>query len=615
MNQNYLGQLVAAPVTTGLDASFLREMKESLFKNMTYVKYPVSVFVSSANALKVDAANKAVNQWLLSFLRKDICFVTTEGIECASDIDEQPHGMDITTKGAMNRLTNLKKQLSEKNFIPATLNVLVSLENGLMPEKMLDVKNPDIFLDSDNGNDIVWVDRCVVVCEIIFDGKRMTTMAISEGVTTPREAVKSAANTNWSKTAGSFIAETYKWNAKDWHGSIAGKGRQIIMLETIQSSLKFPVEILIPEKTGKFKPDVYHQYVSESVDFFASKEISEMMVIEKKPIDKKTESDKETTGLWREIYSTIPQLNKLGADEKSPINSNGVILTEDLMVGFYDEGVLHIVLVWAKSDPDTKELGWVLPGKRDRAYDKTKGDISVEDANCSLVEKEIDMDRSHVVYHVVLGYFDDRKREQRMKSSGFVSFVLLDKKPNLVSSKRISVPLNALEQLARREIKIPQDLSSTDSYGLIRNHDSLLLSIFETTKFYHLMDKLNMHEAKYRELLLKNQNSTMPKFSDFDSYYECEICTDLMVGSKIICGNGHSICSVCCELIVKDNAKCPICRQNTLAQPIPNIILEKMIQNQYPAKYAEKYETLTKKRPNTWKDYSLSNGKYICMNS
>jgi hypothetical protein len=80
-------------------------------------------------------------------------------------------------------------------------------------------------------------------------------------------------------------------------------------------------------------------------------------------------------------------------------------------VGYFDEidrqDVLHIVLLWSKNNDEYTEEGWVLPGKRDRAYEKKKGDISVEDANYSLIEKEINVDRKNIICHSVMGYFDD----------------------------------------------------------------------------------------------------------------------------------------------------------------------------------------------------------------
>jgi len=202
-----------------------------------------------------------------------------------------------------------------------------------------------------------------------------------------------------------------------------------------------------------------------------------------------------------------------------------------------------------------------------------------------------------------LGYFDDRKREQRMKSSGFVSFVLLNKKPQLVSHKRIGIPLNGLMQLARREIVIPCDYSASSAkYGLIRNHDSLLLSIFNTTKFYHVMNKIKMNRTK----------NDIHSFSEFDVGYECQICMEILVETKIICENGHSVCGKCCSVLKNIYlANCHICRKDILSSPISNIVLEEIIQNRYPKQYAERYHLLTNQEPITWKNDPVFNGSYV----
>lgn len=372
--------------------------------------------------------------------------------------------------------------------------------------------------------------------------------------------------------------------------------------------------ISVPEKKANFKPDVYHQYVTQSIDFFVPNEIVAMLEIEKKDQSTLKESEKECVQTWRGIYSCIPQPNKTGADGINPSNSSGIILTEDLLVGYFDQtngqDILYIVLLWARTD-ESKEEGWVLPGKRDRAYDKNSGDISIEDANYSLVEKEIGVDRSEVAYHVVLGYFDDRKREQRMKSSGFVSFVLLRNKPRLIPCKRIGIPLNALIQLAKREITIPNTAESNERYGLIRNHDSLLLNVFETTKFYHTMDKIKLNQARWRELQRTNGNCVRPSFSELDSGFDCEICTELLLGAKIICMNGHTICGSCTETVYAMNQKCPTCRNLVLSEPVKNIALENIVQNQYPKLYAERYIEITGHQPTTWKDDVVFNGTQI----
>lgn len=621
---SFLGQLIPAPVNQGLKSQEISEISK-LILDLGVNK--VELFITSANALKIQASKDAVTKWLAELFPGKNLIIVEEGHEACSDVPEQPHGEEITKQGASNRLKNMKALIAQKmNINDNILRTAISLENGLIFEKVNNVKNPAIFSVDEQ---YVWIDRSFVVGEIWLNCKTWNISAISEGVTTPKFEVLQAEQTGWTQTAGSFIAKKYGWNAKDWHGSICGKGRQIIMTETIRKAFGSVANVMnnrgrvaLPAKMSEFKADVHHQYVTEPVDFFVPTDIKKMLDSEKQ-----LDVISDDSEIWRSIYNQIPQPDKLGADGLTCANSNGIILTEDLLVGYFDEvdgkDVLYIVLLWAKKDGCSKEQGWVLPGKRDRAYDKTKGDISIEDANYSLVEKEIGMERSSVAYHVVLAYFDDRKREQRMKSSGFFSFVLLNKKPQLIASKRIGIPLNGLVQLAKREIVIPYDsenqldannqFDSNNHFGLVRNHDSLLLNIFETAKFFHVMEKIKRHRIKYKQQLITNPGMPIPNIPDLDNGYECPICMDLMVGTKTICENGHCICGICLKniLAVRGTVYCPLCRSSLLPKPIANIVLEGIVQSQYPSQYAEKFQILSGQQPRTWKDDEIFNGGYI----
>lgn len=484
---------------------------------------------------------------------------------------------------------------------------MVSLENGLIQERVLQIKNESAF---NLGNNIAWVDRCIVHVEFYHANNGLSAMAMSEGVTTPKEEAALAEGSNWTKTAGSFIAAKYKVDAKNWHALFSGKGREVIMQEAIKTALGLPLRILAPRKTGQFKPDVFHQYLPQSMDFFTSREINEMLQIEKK--GDITPKDQEEVSMWRGIYNLIPQSSKPGADKKSPQNALSVILTEDIMPVYFDtvdgQDVLHCILSWAKDDGESNELGWVLPGKRDRAYSGENPDISVEDANYQLVEKELGISRSCVDYHFILGYFDDRVREQRMRTSGFVSLVVLNKKPPLTSDKLIGVPMNVLISLIKREIKIPRRGGSDDVFGLVRNHDSLLLNVIKTTNFYTIMENLKLTQAKWNSLLRNNKNAKRPSFPEFDPGYECEICADLLVSTKVMCSNGHTCCGECATTI---NDKCPFCRNDVFPTKINNLVLDYIILSHYPKQYTERLNELTGGRPLTWEDNEMFQGKYI----
>lgn len=571
------------------------------------INQTIEVYITSKNSLKINAATAAVTLWLSKLLGDNKYQLHTEGFEVSSDIDEQPHGLEHTKNGALNRLRNMKTELEKRDDAKFPL-ILISMENGLIKEQIFEVKNPLIFEDDQNQ---VWIDRCVVVGEIWIENARIPFSAVSEGVTTPKESVMLSEQSKWTKTAGFFIAEKYGFNAKDWHSSMCGKTRQSIMEETITTALGLSHSVLLPMSSisQNFKSDVYHQYVTESIDFFCPKEICEMIGYEK-------QAQNQDLYMWRDYYRTIGHGNKSGADGINPSNSIGVILTEDIIVGYFDrinnQDILHIILLWSKPDKEDNSLGWVLPGKRDRAYDNKNGDISVEDANYSLIEKEIGCDRSNIAYHFIIGYFDDRKREQRMKSSGFVSFILLNNRPELAPTQRIAVPMNGLIKLVKREITIQHPGYSGQTFGLIRNHDSLLLNVIETTKFCHIMNKIKIAQLKWRELLEIDPRAKRPDLPEFDTGYDCSICMELIVDCRIICQNGHSVCGMCSKALYSMiNSNCPSCRGNLFPEGISNRSLEHIVQNQYPKLYAERYAQLFGSAPLTWKNDDMFNGTHI----
>ncbi len=203
----------------------------------------VDVVVSSTNEMKKMAALAAITSWLA----KNNCNSNIKlfGYGVSSDIAEQPSSFEITMNGAKNRLQNLKKThpTNTKN-----ITIYISLENGIMLENVdLTGLESDIFSDPENNNQ-VWVDRCVCIGELVYfedvdgdvDSALLTSLefsAVSIGVTTPLNQVLSSRDSNWTKTAGSFIATTFGFPSSDWHGKMAGKGREEIMREMIESCL------------------------------------------------------------------------------------------------------------------------------------------------------------------------------------------------------------------------------------------------------------------------------------------------------------------------------------------------------------------------------------------
>lgn len=609
-NNGFLGQLLPAPSSEGIPLTIARTIKQ-MFLQSDFQGRQVHVLVTSKNALKVQAAQNSVLAWIQALFSQAIHLVA-KGYGAQSNIDEQPHGLDHTRLGALNRLKNLKIELASIEKVneqtqDGVLRILISLENGLMREVINPLKNADIFKNTDGT---VWVDRCVEVGEVWYQGQVVTFGAVSEGVTTPKSAVEASEHSNWSETAGSFISKHYGWNAADWHGSIAGKGRQAIMELLAQSALGLQTySIPAPQKIRQFDPDRdcinYHQYDQEEVAFFSPRDINHLLDKEIQHRKKIISSEEmQEVAFWREYYQNqIPKPSKFGPNGKVLMAADGVtallkediegvILTEDVMVGYFDQDVLHVVLLWANKSGE--EPGWVLPGKKDRAYDKIKGDISVRDADYSLIKKEIDVDPEGIAYHFILGYFDDRKREQRMKTSGWISFVLLNEKPTLEPGKRIGVPLNLLVQLAQREIVLPPTSSSpiSDAKGMARNHDSLILSIIDTAKFYNTMEKIKHAQIQWKQLLLTNPKANRPVLSELDPGTECQVCSSLLVGVKVICFNGHILCGICLPRIQQANNCCPECRENIPKNPVSLPQIESMIKSQNPKLYAERFQEM-----------------------
>lgn len=222
---NFLGQIIPTESNQGLSGIDNKD----IFTLCQGRK--IQVFVGSANGLKVEAAKKAVEIWARNFLTDPV--INIQGFDVPSGINEQPNGSKNTMTGAVNRLLALKENV--KNILDNDLlTVYVSMENGLIPEVVHNLRNPETFLLKDK---FAYVDRCIIVGHVVLKNKLWPFTSVSVGVTTPRECVELAEKSNWSKTAGSFIAEKYQWNPKDWHGSIAGKSRQTIMEEAILLAL------------------------------------------------------------------------------------------------------------------------------------------------------------------------------------------------------------------------------------------------------------------------------------------------------------------------------------------------------------------------------------------
>ena len=355
MQADFLGQSVAPPANQGLSPQSANEIKETA--GQAWGK-KVEVLVTSKNALKMQAAKESVTAWVKA-LFKDSAEIAVKGYGVPSNIDEQPHGLEHTRQGALNRLDNMKKELQKEDIRngDGVLRVLVSLENGIMKENVPNLKNQGVF-QTDGG---VWVDRCVELVEIWLQGKVWKMEAVSEGVTTPKEQVEQAEQARWGTTAGTFIEQKYGWPNADWHGGIAGKGRKFIMEELAKAALGLSAYTMpMPRTLRNFNPAGFLQYNTQSIDFFTSKEIDESLA--KEITSKKRGAD--YWNHWRtwseEMVKTQPiQYGEpMKGPNGNPINTSGPVVTEDLLLGYFDQiedpqtkekrDVLHIVLRWAK---------------------------------------------------------------------------------------------------------------------------------------------------------------------------------------------------------------------------------------------------------------------------
>lgn len=232
ISTQYLGQLVPPIESMGFSSKLSDQISTTFINNKAPESRKIQVWVASSNALKVQAAKKAVLSWAASFV--PVCTVEVKGIAVTSDISEQPHSKEETEMGARNRLTHLKDAVRKEALTPDVLQFFVSMENGVMQEKVEGLGTASIFV---NGNGNCWIDRCYVVVEIAYTKLEYSASAFSEGVTTPLSAVREADATNWTTTCGTFIENEYGFPAKDWHSKIAGKEREVIIQDAITTVL------------------------------------------------------------------------------------------------------------------------------------------------------------------------------------------------------------------------------------------------------------------------------------------------------------------------------------------------------------------------------------------
>ncbi len=241
-NPPYLGLLIPSPKQEhALTNQEIQAIQDAVNAHGGMQGRKVEVLVTSGNQMKIDAAKNAVAEWIQQLFHETLINPHVQGFAVSSNIDEQPHSQDDTLTGAQNRLKNLKKELAlnalNSHVLDGTLRVLISLENGIMLEKINPPKNSALFTTHTGA---VWVDRCITTAEIWFNGRTWEFSAISEGVTTPKTEVEASEQTSWTQTAGAFIAKKYGWKSNNFHGDLAGKGRQEIMEDLLKAAFGLP---------------------------------------------------------------------------------------------------------------------------------------------------------------------------------------------------------------------------------------------------------------------------------------------------------------------------------------------------------------------------------------
>lgn len=377
----------------------------------------------------------------------------------------------------------------------------------------------------------------------------------------------------------------------------------------------------VPAPQAEARRPIFREYEEEAMSFFVPTEVAKTLLTEVKRQKGKGVSDKEIddASTARQKQCFIEQPNKFGPDGVRKLYNSGPYVTVDALVCYCSpesdgkggtKDVLNFYLLWA--DGKGIDRGWTMPGMRDRAYETKDWTISVQDSNAYLVEKECGVKREDIAYQAVLGAFDDRTRDDRGIFFSIVSLVVLNRIPPITPGKAIGMPFNQLEELVNGTKSIKQLPDSFEKAYMARNHDSLLRQVFKCAKLYHMMEKIRIAQGNFRELQRNNPHVERPALPEVEPDRACPVCMELMVGARIICEEGHSICQVCLPEIQK-LGNCPSCRDKPiLARPIRNRDLDALIQSLQPDDYRQRFEAINMgEAPKSWKDQDLFKGNLI----
>lgn len=378
----------------------------------------------------------------------------------------------------------------------------------------------------------------------------------------------------------------------------------------------------MPAPPSEARRPIFREYQEETMSFFVPTEVAKTLLTEVKRQKGKLVSAQEIDDatIAREKQRFVDQPNKLGPDGVHKLYNSGPYVTVDALVCYCSQepdgkggtkDVLNFYLLWA--DGKGIDRGWTMPGMRDRAYEQKDWTISIQDSNAYLVEKECGVKREDIAYQAVLGAFDDRTRDDRGIFFSIVSLVMLNKIPPITAGKAIAMPFNQLEELVNGTKAIERVLPESFEKGyMARNHDSLLRQVFKCAKLYHMMEKIRIAQGNFRELQRQDPRAERPSLPEVEPDRACPVCMELMVGARIICEEGHSICQVCLPEIQRQG-NCHTCRDKPiLAKPIRNRDLDALIQSLQPDDYRQRFEAINMgEAPKSWKDQDLFKGNLI----
>lgn len=171
--------------------------------------YPV--VVGSTNEMKINAVRRAVDKVLGPLSGAGLREV--RGFAAASDVNEQPEGLEETARGARSRADGAASSVQRDGLY-------VGIENGIVPIGI--VPTGELLLGLEVVDDL-WVDLAVVHAELWVQNRAFVGVGTSTGVVFPTEYVEEARARPGGftrHTVGSVIAERLGGDPQDPHSTL-----------------------------------------------------------------------------------------------------------------------------------------------------------------------------------------------------------------------------------------------------------------------------------------------------------------------------------------------------------------------------------------------------------